>query len=285
MKTNQLHPRIAALKLKAKAINSPSYVDANGDLHLVDMEGNPIDFKVKVLDEKARTIEGYLAVFGTRDLGGEVSVKGCFLKSISERGPKSKANNKIVMLWQHDMRDPIGKFIELKEDDYGLYFKAVLDNIPQGLRALEQITSGTLNQFSYGYKYLWDKTKYDEDTDSIMLMEVALWEGSVCTFGMHPGTYAIKTFEEFTDAKEALEIEAEDFLKTLPETKKNEFRQLMTKQAELTSLEPLYLEVNNQKKTLKPATKEASQVISWGGRKINFKQKEENETKKFDVKW
>jgi len=282
--TLTLHPRIQALKLKARPTNSPSYVDANGDLHLVDSEGNPVDFRVKVLSVADRTIEGYLSVFGVRDLGGEATVKGCFAKSIKERGPKSNAKAKIAFLWMHDMREPIGQFIELKEDDYGLYFKAVIDNIPQGMRALEQIKSGTLNQFSFGYKYVWDKTKYDEKTDTIYLLEVSMWEGSVCTFGECPETYVIKSMEELNNAKEKLDQEIESFMGNLSDNNKNTFLQLMTKQASLTSLEPLYVEVDSNIKKLKETSNalkpkvmgvnaDEAKGIKWGNSLISFNKK------------
>jgi HK97 family phage prohead protease len=271
-KNASLHPRVLALKLKSRPVNSPSYVDPDGVLHLVDKDGNPVDFRVKVLDEKTRTVEGYLSVFRVKDISGEMTIPGTFSKSIKERGPKSSAKAKIAFLWMHDMCEPIGQFIELKEDDYGLYFKAVIDNIPQGLRALEQIKSGTLNQFSFGYKYVWDKTKYDDKTDTIVLMEVQLWEGSVVTFGNNMETYAIKSLEELTSAKEELETETEEFINTLPSGLKNTFRQLMTKQASLTSLEPLYVDMQNNIKTLKPTVRdvEPKAGIKWGSKVVSF---------------
>jgi HK97 family phage prohead protease len=282
-KIQAFHPKIEALKLKAKPINSPSYVDADGVLHLVDSEGNPVDFKVKVLDVAARTIEGYLSVFNVRDLCGEMTVKGTFAKSISERGPKSGAKAKIAFLWQHNMQEPIGQIVELKEDNYGLYFKAVLDNVPRGLQALEQINSGTLNQFSFGYKYVWDKTKYDEETDTIVLLEVKMYEGSVVTLGCNPETYAIKSIEDLMLEKEKLEEEMEDFLSILPENRKNEFRQLMTKQAHLTSLEPQYEEQLKLKEALKPKPEGSVKGIKWGDLNVKFKKENKNESKK--IKW
>jgi HK97 family phage prohead protease len=282
---NWTHPKIAALKLKAKAINSPSYVDANGELHLVDSEGNPVDFRIKVLSKEDRTIEGYLAVFNVIDLCREVVVKGTFAKSIKERGPKSSAKNKIIMLWQHDMHEPIGSFVELKEDDYGLYFKAILDNVPRGLQALEQIASGTLNQFSFGYKYIWDKMKYDETIDAVVLLEVVMYEGSVVSFGCNPETYAIKSLEEFEEAKFKHDEEVETFLKTLPENLRNNFRQLISKQADLSTLAPKFLEMQNQKNSLKSGEQE-TKGIKWGSKQISFKSKNtKNETKNFSVKW
>ena len=81
-------------------------------------------------------------------------IKGCFSKSIQERGIESSANDKIIFLWMHKMDEPIGKITKLVEDDKGLYFEAEIDKIQLGDRAINQLESGTLNQFSIGYSYV-----------------------------------------------------------------------------------------------------------------------------------
>ena len=59
-------------------------------------------------DGESRTISGYASVFGNKDKVGDILIKGCFSKSIQDRGPESAANDKIIMLWMHDMEEPIG---------------------------------------------------------------------------------------------------------------------------------------------------------------------------------
>lgn len=259
MKNNK-HPKIQALRLKAQPINSlsGSYVDAEGNLQLIDL-------RLKVVDEGERILEGYLAVFGVKDMSGETCVKGCFAKSINERGPGSKSKYKVVMLWQHIMSEPIGQFLELKEDDYGLYFKAKLDPIPTADRCLIQVKSGTINQFSFGYDYVWDKVRYDEATDSIMLLEVELYEGSAVTIGCNMETYAIKSAEDIISAKEELDYETEDFIKALPRSKQLELRQLITKHISLAKIKPTKEKLKSLKK------KQADEgIVNIGGYKLNL---------------
>lgn len=74
-------------------------------------------------DGESRTISGYASVFGNKDKAGDILIKGCFSKSIQDRGPESAANDKIIMLWMHDMEEPIGRFTVLNEDGKGLYFE------------------------------------------------------------------------------------------------------------------------------------------------------------------
>ena len=47
-------------------------------------------------DSGSRTISGYAAIFNNIDKAGDMLLKGCFSKSIQERGPESSANDKIV---------------------------------------------------------------------------------------------------------------------------------------------------------------------------------------------
>ena len=108
-------------------------------------------------DSGSRTISGYAAVFNNIDKSGDMLLKGCFSKSIQERGPGSSANDKIIMLWMHDMHEPIGRITLLQEDEKGLYFEASIDDVERGNQALKQLESGTLNQFSIGYSYVWEK--------------------------------------------------------------------------------------------------------------------------------
>src|SRR6187551_2095422 len=159
-----MHEKIKQFKLRADVYGSTSYVDAEGNLQ------TGVDFKAGALPD-SRVIKGYLSVWGVRDTYGTVFIKGCFAKSIQERGPQSGSKQKIAFCWQHDLCDPIGQFTKLEEDDYGLYFEAVAVNVPNGDRALEQIASGTLNQFSHGFLHVWDKMEYDETQDAILIYE------------------------------------------------------------------------------------------------------------------
>ncbi|HYD90280.1 MAG TPA: HK97 family phage prohead protease [Flavobacterium sp.] len=186
-------------------------------------------------DFKKRIIRGYLCKWGHKNQFGEKLVKGSCAKSISEKGPESQAKYKITFLWQHDMCDPLSLFAILKEDDYGLYFEtAPLDNVPSANRALEQIESGTLNQFSLGFYYIWDKIQYDDSDDSLVLLEIDVVEGSVVTAGADSETYAIRSGH-----KSAIQLfdEIERFIDTLPRKDRFQARQLFTQQKALVQFE------------------------------------------------
>jgi len=255
-----MHEKIKDLKLRASTLTkSPSYVDKDGNLVIVDLK--------QQVDVESRTIKGYLAVFGIPDSYGTVAVKGCFAKSIQERGPKSTSKQKIAHLWMHDPCDPIGQFTTLEEDDYGLYFESVLDEVPSGERALRQVNSGTINQFSYGFDYVWDKMEYDEQRDVILMFEVILYEGSPVTFGSNAETYAIRSKEDFEKQKDLLDFDTDDFIKSIPRNKQLELRQLIARHTSLAVIKPDELR-QTPLKTHKPD----EQVAEIGGYKLDTNQ-------------
>ena len=186
-------------------------------------------------DLEKRIIKGYLCKWGSKNQYGEKLVKGSCAKSIRERGPGSQAKYKITFLWMHDECDPLALFAKLVEDDYGLYFEtAPLDDVSNADRALKQIKSGTLNQFSIGFYYIWDKIEWDDKDDSLVLLEVDLMEGSVVTMGADMETYAVRsgklTYNELHD-------QIDDFINTLPRKDRLEARKLFTLQKALVATE------------------------------------------------
>lgn len=189
--------------------------------------------------EESRTISGYAAVFNNVDKAGDKLIKGCFAKSINDRGPVSAANDKIMFLWMHDMKEPIGKITLLKEDDHGLYFEAEIDNIPLGDRCIEQFKSGTLNQFSIGFNYVWDKCEFVEVEGDMAAYfeckELILHEISVVSIGCN-GETEFLGFKDGTDVYEEFQKEVSATIKETPN--KTEIMKLITKAYSLGKLEP-----------------------------------------------
>ena len=119
--------------------------------------------------------------------------KGAFKKSIKERGVNSKTNRKIAFLRHHDWQQQIGKFIELSEDDFGLFAVAELGRSTAGEDALKDYEDGIIREHSIGFQYVPDKSKWIEDTTIktngfFEVKEVKLWEGSAVTFGSNEFT-------------------------------------------------------------------------------------------------
>jgi HK97 family phage prohead protease len=149
--------------------------------------------EVKDVDTTSRKVSFYLSHFGNVDSDNDLLVKGCFKKSLQERGVDSASNRKIAFLRYHNWEMPIGKFLELQEDDFGLYAVGELGNSTMGNDALMDYQDGIIREHSIGFRYMQDKVKWIEDLSIeskgyFMVSEVALWEGSAVTFGANEMT-------------------------------------------------------------------------------------------------
>lgn len=147
--------------------------------------------KAAVVDADKHIIRVKFASFGNKDSAGDILIKGCFAKSINDRGPESATNRKIAFLWQHNMADPIGRILSIEEREDGAYAEVQLSNfdaVPNAKRAWYQLIDGDINQFSFGFQYVWDKVEYDENLDAFIVKEVMLHELSVVTLGCNEQT-------------------------------------------------------------------------------------------------
>ena len=94
-------------------------------------------------------------------------------------------------MWQHDIKDPIGKILKIEEREDGAYAIIRLsdfDAVPNAKRAYSQLMDEVLNQFSFGFEYVWDKMEYDEEKDAFIIFEVKLHEISIVTMGANEET-------------------------------------------------------------------------------------------------
>lgn len=201
--------------MRAKPINySYLSVDAKGKLSERKINGK------SALDE--RIVEGYAVIWGQVNSHGEKFVKGAFSKAINDIGPASNSN------YQIKFRDRHGKtcslFEDIYEDEIGLFFRTKpLDNVSWADDVLTQLRSGSLNNFSIGFKHVWDKVEWDEEDDCLVCLEVRLFEISVVDIPSDMSTYAIRSAE-----KEYVQEDIEDFIASLPKSKQLEARKLFS---------------------------------------------------------
>lgn len=135
---------------------------------------------VKALDETGE-FEGYASIFGVTDQGGDIVLPGAFRDSLINR-PASK----VKMLWQHDPGNPIGQWLEIREDERGLFVKGrLLLDLEKGKEAHTLLIAGALDGLSIGYRTV--QAEYDRDTEARHLKEVELREVSLVTFPMLDG--------------------------------------------------------------------------------------------------
>lgn len=123
-------------------------------------------------------MQGYFAHFGSKDSDGDITVKGAFKKTITERGPGSR-QLRIRHLKNHQPGEPVGILTELVEDSTGLLYTSKLlkgDNA-HGDYTLHLASLNYPFEHSFGY----DTLDQDKKSDANYLKELKLWEGSTLT--------------------------------------------------------------------------------------------------------
>lgn len=148
--------------------------------------------EVKVFDDNEKdyyVFEGYASTFGNVDRGGDVVVKGAFKEAIEELSKNSKPisgttySKFMPVLWQHNWNEPIGSFVEIREDEKGLFVKGILpkdDEFVKG-RVIPQMKAGSISDMSIGYI-----VKYENYKDNVRYIEkVMLFETSLVTIPMN----------------------------------------------------------------------------------------------------
>lgn len=140
--------------------------------------------------------QGYAGIFGNIDQGGDILERGS-LKEVVKR-----SNGRVVILSQHNVRDPIGT-AEVEEDDKGFKFDGhLILEAPSARRDYALMKGGALDGMSFGYDILEGGAEVLQ-SGVRKLKAIKLWEISPVTFGMNPlaGIDAVKaaggTIREF----------------------------------------------------------------------------------------
>ena len=133
-------------------------------------------------------VEGYASLFGMVDQANDMVMPGAFDVTLRQRGVR-----RIPMLFQHDPAEPIGVWLELREDWRGLYARGRL--IPEVVRARELLAllrAGTTDGLSIGFRTV--KGRVDAKTRIRKLDQIDLWEISIVTFPLLSGArvHAVK---------------------------------------------------------------------------------------------
>ena len=156
------------------------------------MERKAIPFEIKQLDEEMGIFEGYAAVFGGKpDSYGDIIDPGAFTKTLQERGQRIK------ILWQHDVKEPIGKPLELREDALGLWVKAKLSlGVQRAREVLALMKDGVITELSIGY----NAVKAPLEAGTRHLKEIGLWDISPVVFAAKPSAIVTSVKQGNIDA-------------------------------------------------------------------------------------
>ena len=160
--------------------------------------------QTKNVTEKGE-FEGYGSIFGEKDSVGDIVMPGAFIASLE----RHKAEGTLpAMLWQHDPEKPIGVYIEMREDEKGLYVKGRIALETQlGREAHALLMIGALNGLSIGYRTIDEE--YDEGRGAWLLKELDLWEVSLVTFQCCGGAKVegVKSLDKISTLSSVKDIE------------------------------------------------------------------------------
>lgn len=161
-----------------------------------------MSFEIKSLGDDG-IIEGYGSITDDEpDSYGDIIEKGAFAETIKNNG---RNKNGIVMLWNHNPNDPIGKWDYMEEDSKGLYVKGTFDLEVQRAREVHSLAKKKIIKgLSIGYDA--KDYEYDQKTKLRHLKEIELWEISPVTFPAKISAN-IGDVKNFEDAKTVRELE------------------------------------------------------------------------------
>ncbi len=126
-------------------------------------------------DDSFHFFEGLASTFGNKDFGDDIVVKGAFVETLKKITP--------TILWQHDMRDPIGMPMQLEENKEGLFVKARMpkeDSLVSG-RVAPQMRVGSIKSMSIGFSV----DEFEIKDGVRFIQKLTLWEISLVTLPMN----------------------------------------------------------------------------------------------------
>lgn len=121
------------------------------------------------------SFSGYASTFGNVDQGGDVVMRGAFDASLLARKRRP-------LLWQHDLREPIGVEVSLKPDDRGLIGTWKVVDTARGSDAHKLLKAGAIDSMSIGY--VPTDVEFD-DIGTRLLKSIDLLECSVVSLPMN----------------------------------------------------------------------------------------------------
>lgn len=162
-------------------------------------QASPV-LRLKAL-EPTGEIAGYASTFGGEpDSYGDVIAPGAFADSLAAHKAKGTMPK---LFWQHDPGHPIGKWLEAKEDETGLFVRGRLNmGVQLGREAYELLKNEDIDGLSIGYSV--DRFSVDTETDVWTLEKVSLYEVSVVSIGANESA-TISSVKAWKSSQEIVE--------------------------------------------------------------------------------
>jgi HK97 family phage prohead protease len=137
-----------------------------------------VSFELKSIGP--REFEGYGAVFGNVDHGGDIVLPGAFAKTLQ----RHKADGTMpLMFWMHQPDQVPGVWLDMAEDRKGLHVKGEILDTALGRDVHTLLQKKAVRGLSIGYRPT--DTDYDPDGNRL-LKQVEVAEVSIVSMAMNP---------------------------------------------------------------------------------------------------
>ncbi len=145
---------------------------------------NGLEYKFARMDGRlalrdGAQIAGYASLFRAADKAGDIVEPGAYAAGLARL---ARDGGRVRMLWQHDPREVIGVWEDIREDAQGLQVRGrILTEVARGREAAALIGAGAIDGLSIGYR---TKRATRDAQGRRHLHEIELWEVSLVTFPM-----------------------------------------------------------------------------------------------------
>lgn len=139
---------------------------------MLKFKGNYFD----EMDDEKGVIKGYASMFNNVDSDDDVITRGAYSKTLQEN------SDRIAFLYQHNMQQPIGKPLSMKEDDKGLFVEAKISDSSLGKDVKTMVSEGILKEFSVGFIPIKEEVVGNYNH----IKEIKLFEFSLVTLAANP---------------------------------------------------------------------------------------------------
>ena len=176
----------------ADAADSDAAGDMGGEYNDDDLDAKAdgavqhktLDFELKAVGEdqingvKGWTFEGYATVWNVVDRENDVTIKGAFTRWLAENG---------LPVAKHEHGPTVGKYLDAREDDHGLWLKGFVPEDPQTELLHKLMKIGAVAKMSIGWRpYPGGMTKRADGVRE--LRSIMLPEASIVAVPMLPAT-------------------------------------------------------------------------------------------------
>lgn len=169
------------------------------------------------IDNENKVVKFYYVTWNFKNEYGEIFLPGSSLKTIAEK------KDRIKYFKNHEREHTPGVVLNLGEDNIGAWAECKLIGTRNGQDTWIEYVEGQITEHSFGFRYVKDGMKYDENQDAIIITSFELGEVSCLNgWGADKNTKVI----QLNDGES---VERQLFVESLKEKKTINYQNIIEK--------------------------------------------------------